>query len=76
MSLDIVNMYLSTCLPLIKKALHHYSQNLSRIDKDKMEKGITTTAFGMKTMLVQIQDLNYNYRSMVKEGEGGGEVTE
>eukprot|EP00957_Ditylum_brightwellii_P136056 10376312-Ditylum_brightwellii.AAC.1 len=33
MSLDIVNMYPSTRLSLIKKALHHYFKDLSTTDK-------------------------------------------
>eukprot|EP00957_Ditylum_brightwellii_P134622 10263181-Ditylum_brightwellii.AAC.1 len=36
MSLDVVNMYTLTCLSLIKKTLQHYSRNLSRDEKRRL----------------------------------------
>eukprot|EP00957_Ditylum_brightwellii_P150272 11444191-Ditylum_brightwellii.AAC.1 len=51
MSLDIVNMYPSTRLLLIKKAIRHYARNLPTNKKIEIEQCLSMIAFGMKTTL-------------------------
>eukprot|EP00957_Ditylum_brightwellii_P009334 706349-Ditylum_brightwellii.AAC.1 len=67
MSLDIVNMYPSTRLPLIKWALCHYLQTLPKEEKQRIECCITMIAIEIKTMPIQFQDQYYNYKGVVNE---------
>eukprot|EP00957_Ditylum_brightwellii_P144821 11030464-Ditylum_brightwellii.AAC.1 len=62
MSLDIVNMYPSTKLYLIKQAFHYYAKDLSTTNRNLIERCIEMIAFGMKTTLVRFQDKYYNYK--------------
>eukprot|EP00957_Ditylum_brightwellii_P143074 10901119-Ditylum_brightwellii.AAC.1 len=68
MSLDIVNMYPSTKLLLIKKAFCYYTYNLPKKDRTIIKKCLKMIAFGMKTMLVCFQNRYYNYKGVVEEG--------
>eukprot|EP00957_Ditylum_brightwellii_P198315 15112315-Ditylum_brightwellii.AAC.1 len=65
MLLDIVNMYPSTKLPLIKQAFRYYARNLSTINRNVIDRCIEMIAFGMKTALVRFQDKYYNYKGVV-----------
>eukprot|EP00957_Ditylum_brightwellii_P206375 15348099-Ditylum_brightwellii.AAC.1 len=68
MSLDVVNMYPSTKLLLIKKAFCYYARNLPKKDRTIINKCLKVIAFGMKTMLIFFQDRYYNYKGVVEEG--------
>eukprot|EP00957_Ditylum_brightwellii_P211192 15365871-Ditylum_brightwellii.AAC.2 len=70
MSLNIVNMYPSTRLSLIKKAICFFSQTLTKGEETRIEKCINMIAFGMQTMLIWFQDQYYNYKGVV-----GGDET-
>eukprot|EP00957_Ditylum_brightwellii_P166859 12700441-Ditylum_brightwellii.AAC.1 len=69
MSLDIVNMYPSTKLLLIKKAIRHYARNLPANKKIEIEQCLSMIAFAMKTTLVRFQDQYYNYKGVVGSEE-------
>eukprot|EP00957_Ditylum_brightwellii_P131223 10008405-Ditylum_brightwellii.AAC.1 len=60
MSLDIVNMYPSTKLSLIKQAFRYYAKDLSTTNRNIIKRCIEMIAFGMKTTLVRFQDNYYN----------------
>eukprot|EP00957_Ditylum_brightwellii_P055383 4197509-Ditylum_brightwellii.AAC.1 len=70
-SLDVENMYLSTCLSLIKKAICHYGRNLLREDKSTLESCLLMIAFGMQTTLTRFKDGYFNCR-----GAAGGKENE
>eukprot|EP00957_Ditylum_brightwellii_P046459 3526279-Ditylum_brightwellii.AAC.1 len=69
MSLDIVNVYPSTKLLLIKKAIQHYARNLPTKSKLEIEQCLAMIAFGMKTTLVRFQDQYFNYNGVVGNEE-------
>mmetsp|Transcript_14767 Transcript_14767/g.21694 ORF Transcript_14767/g.21694 Transcript_14767/m.21694 type:complete len:149 (+) Transcript_14767:727-1173(+) len=60
MSMDIVNMYPSCKLKLIKQAFRHYARNLPRKHKKTIEKCIEMIAFGMKATLIRYRDEYFN----------------
>jgi hypothetical protein len=70
MSLDIVNMYPSTKLSLIKQAIRYYAKDLSTTNRNIIERCIEMIAFGMKTTLVRFQDKYYNYKGVVGNDMG------
>eukprot|EP00957_Ditylum_brightwellii_P026645 2014753-Ditylum_brightwellii.AAC.1 len=65
MLLDIVNMYPSTKVSLIKQAFRYYARNLSTINRNVIKQCIEMIAFRMKTTLVRFQDKYYNYKGVV-----------
>eukprot|EP00957_Ditylum_brightwellii_P177403 13512734-Ditylum_brightwellii.AAC.1 len=69
--LDVVNMYLSTSLLLIKQAMHHYTKNLSVKDKLTFESSLPMISFGMQSMLTRFKDQYFNYKGI--KGEDNGE---
>eukprot|EP00957_Ditylum_brightwellii_P075880 5767104-Ditylum_brightwellii.AAC.1 len=52
MLLDIINMYPSMRVKLIKKALQHYLHNLPAEAKQRIKLGMMMVQFGMKNILV------------------------
>eukprot|EP00957_Ditylum_brightwellii_P119584 9123999-Ditylum_brightwellii.AAC.1 len=76
MSMDIVNMYPSCKLKLIKQAFCHYAQNLPQKDKIMIEKCIEMIAFGMKAPLIRYQDEYFNYKGVVEESGIDGDEDE
>eukprot|EP00957_Ditylum_brightwellii_P210578 15365129-Ditylum_brightwellii.AAC.1 len=76
MSMDIVNMYPSCKLKLIKQAFRHYARNLPPKDKKKIEKCIEMIAFGMKATLICYQDEYFNYKGIVEENGVDGNKDE
>eukprot|EP00957_Ditylum_brightwellii_P147585 11239990-Ditylum_brightwellii.AAC.1 len=67
MSMDIVNMYPSCKLKLIKQAFHYYTSNLPRKHKKTIEKCIKMITFGMKTALICCCNEYFNYKGVVEE---------
>eukprot|EP00957_Ditylum_brightwellii_P046847 3555672-Ditylum_brightwellii.AAC.1 len=64
MSLDIVNIYPSSKLSLIKQSFRYYAKDLSTTNRNVIEWCIKMIAFGMKTTLVHFQDKYYNYKGV------------
>eukprot|EP00957_Ditylum_brightwellii_P185607 14131605-Ditylum_brightwellii.AAC.1 len=68
MSLDIVNMYPSMFLSLIKQAGCYYSQNMSVKEKKTIEKCLATRAVDMRSTFVKYQEKYYNYKGVITKG--------
>eukprot|EP00957_Ditylum_brightwellii_P145655 11089980-Ditylum_brightwellii.AAC.1 len=66
MSLDIVNMYPSIRVKLIKKALQHYSRSLPAEAKQRIKFGMMMVQFEMKNTLVNFHDKFYIYQGAAK----------
>eukprot|EP00957_Ditylum_brightwellii_P088623 6750010-Ditylum_brightwellii.AAC.1 len=66
MSLDIVNMYQSVQMKLIKKALQHYSRGLPEEAKQRINLGLAMVKFGMRNMLVNFREKFYIYQGAAK----------
>eukprot|EP00957_Ditylum_brightwellii_P178493 13596877-Ditylum_brightwellii.AAC.1 len=66
MSLDIVNMYLSVQVKLIKKALQHYSQGLPKEAKQRINLGLAMVKFRMRNTLVNFREKFYIYQGVAK----------
>eukprot|EP00957_Ditylum_brightwellii_P193392 14725453-Ditylum_brightwellii.AAC.2 len=69
MSLDIVNMYPSVRVKLVKKALQYYSRGLPTEAKQRINLGLAMVKFGMKNMLVNFCDKFYVYQCAAKGQE-------
>eukprot|EP00957_Ditylum_brightwellii_P159450 12137672-Ditylum_brightwellii.AAC.1 len=66
MSLDIVNMYPSVQVKLIKKALQYYSCRLPAEAKRRINLGLAIVKFEMKNTLVNFCDKFYIYQGAAK----------
>eukprot|EP00957_Ditylum_brightwellii_P027328 2065884-Ditylum_brightwellii.AAC.1 len=66
MSLDIINMYPSIWVKLIKKALQYYSCSLPAEAKQGINLGLAMVKFGIKSMLVNVSDKFYAYQGAAK----------
>eukprot|EP00957_Ditylum_brightwellii_P203765 15336091-Ditylum_brightwellii.AAC.1 len=69
MSLDIVNMYPSVRVKLIRKALHHYAKDLPEEAKETINMCMDIVQFGMKSTLIQVKGKYYVYKGAVKGKE-------
>eukprot|EP00957_Ditylum_brightwellii_P189236 14403764-Ditylum_brightwellii.AAC.1 len=69
MLMDIVNMYPSCKLKLIKHAFCYYGQNLQPKEKSTIKKFIEMIAFGMKSTLIRYKDEYFNYKGVVGENK-------
>eukprot|EP00957_Ditylum_brightwellii_P066911 5078554-Ditylum_brightwellii.AAC.1 len=67
MSMDIVNMYPSCKLRLIKQAFCHYGQNLQSKEKKTIKKCIKMIAFGMKLTLICYKNKYFNYKGVIDD---------
>eukprot|EP00957_Ditylum_brightwellii_P077868 5918577-Ditylum_brightwellii.AAC.1 len=65
MSMDIVNMYPSCKLRLIKQAFHYYGRNLQSKEKKTIEKCIKMIAFGMKSTLLRYKNEYFKYKGVI-----------
>eukprot|EP00957_Ditylum_brightwellii_P058433 4431187-Ditylum_brightwellii.AAC.1 len=65
MSMDIVNMYPSCKLKLIKQAFRYYGRNLKPKEKTKIKKCIKMIAFGMKLALICYKDEYFSYKGVI-----------
>ena len=71
--MDIVNMYSSCKLKLIKQAFCYYARNLPCKHKKTIEKYIKMIAFGMKATLICYRDEYFNYKGVVEENGSDGD---
>eukprot|EP00957_Ditylum_brightwellii_P144140 10981983-Ditylum_brightwellii.AAC.1 len=76
MPMDIVNMYPSCKLKLIKQAFRHYTCNLLRKHKKTIETCIKMIAFRIKTTLIRYRDEYFIYKGVVGENGSNGDEDE
>eukprot|EP00957_Ditylum_brightwellii_P197447 15043644-Ditylum_brightwellii.AAC.1 len=76
MPMDIVNMYPSCKLKLIKQAFCYYARNLQCKDKRTIEKCIEMIAFRMNATLICYRDGYFNYKGVVEENRIDGNEDE
>eukprot|EP00957_Ditylum_brightwellii_P013067 986912-Ditylum_brightwellii.AAC.2 len=67
--MDIINMYLSYKLKLIKQAFRYYVQDLQPKEKSTIKKCIKMIAFRMKSTLIGYKDEYFNYKGVVGENK-------
>eukprot|EP00957_Ditylum_brightwellii_P147920 11263328-Ditylum_brightwellii.AAC.1 len=76
MSLDIMNMYPSVRVKLIRKALNHYVKYLPDEAKNTIEQCMDIIQFGMKSTFIQFsRGKYYVFHRAAKEGEVADEDT-
>eukprot|EP00957_Ditylum_brightwellii_P072184 5487158-Ditylum_brightwellii.AAC.1 len=76
MSIDIVNMYLSCKLRLIKQAFRYYEQNLQSKEKKTIKKCIKMIAFGMKSTLIHHKNKHFNYKGVINDNTNNDDKDE
>eukprot|EP00957_Ditylum_brightwellii_P178977 13633821-Ditylum_brightwellii.AAC.1 len=69
MSLDIVNMYPSVRVKLIRKALNHYARNLPDAAKETINMCMDIVQFRLKSTLIQFKGKYYVYKGATKGKE-------
>eukprot|EP00957_Ditylum_brightwellii_P203964 15336981-Ditylum_brightwellii.AAC.1 len=65
MLMDIVNMYPSFKLRLIKQAFRYYGRNLRSKEKKTIKKCIEMIAFGTKSTLICYKNKYFNYKGVI-----------
>eukprot|EP00957_Ditylum_brightwellii_P001990 153202-Ditylum_brightwellii.AAC.1 len=69
MLLDIVNMYPSIRVKLIRKALNHYAKDLPTKARETINLCMDIVQLGMKSMLIQFKGCYFVYQGATKGKE-------
>jgi len=72
--LDIVNMHLSIQFRLVKKAVNHFSTNLTETEKETISHCLELVQFGMSNTIITFVDKYYEYGGDI-EGDKRGLTT-